>query len=79
MAWRDNTIIITIIIPGVTLSESNDIMMRLESEFWFNPMLPKSGDDGDPEMSARVRPLLQLERRVFSSWFSWLTSRAGIG
>ena len=62
-------------IHGVTLSESNDIMMRLESEFWFNPMLPNSDDD--PVMSARVRPLLQLERRVFSSWFSWLTSRAG--
>ena len=62
-------------IRGVTLSESNDIMMRLESEFWFNPMLPKA--DEDPETSARVRPLLQLERRVFSSWFSWLTSRAG--
>ena len=52
-------------------SESNDIMFTLESMFPDNtPLLPPATDEQD----RRVRPLLQLERKCFSIWFSWLTS-----
>jgi len=61
-------------IKGKTLSESNDIMAALEREFPdHTPLLPPS----DSPAAGRVTPLLRLERRAFSSWFSWLTSSAG--
>ena len=61
-------------INGRVVSESNAIMRILEEEFpEHKPLLPPS----DSPEAARVGPLLRLERKVFSSWFSWLTSRAG--
>ena len=60
------------IINGRTISESNDIMFALESSFQdHNPLLPT--EEADPEMYRQVPTLLQLERKSFSVWFSWLT------
>jgi len=41
----------------------------------LNPMLPKPNDPQFP----RVRPLLQLERSLFSSWFRWLCTPSKYG
>ena len=59
-------------LDGNVIRESNDIMMAIEQAYPENPMLP----DGnvDPEAAARVRPLLTLERELFSTWFRWLGS-----
>lgn len=57
------------IIKGKVVSESNDIMMILESTFTKNPLLPT-----DDLRSDRVKSLFALERRLFSTWFQWLTS-----
>lgn len=63
-------------INGRIVSESNVIMNVLESEFpSYKPLLPPEGS----KERARVPELLRLERRVFSSWFGWLTSRASGG
>lgn len=62
------------IIKGRVISESNLIMQELEDAFPANrPLLPKRGS----RLEERVAPLMRLERRVFGSWFTWLTSRAG--
>ena len=58
-------------IKGQTIRESNDIMYALEATFpENNPLLPASGTDQE----RRIKPLLQLERKTFSIWFTWLTS-----
>ena len=62
------------IIKGRVISESDDIMNALEENYpSFKPLMPPSNS---PEYT-RARNLFQLERRVFNSWFTWLTSRAG--
>ena len=62
------------VIKGRVISESSLIMQELEDAFpSHRPLLPKRGS----KLEERVAPLLRLERRVFGSWFSWLTSRAG--
>jgi len=64
------------IIKGRVVSESSLIMEQLEAEFPSNnPLLPPAGS----KERERVAVLLRLERRLFSSWFSWLTSRASGG
>ncbi|KAL7483602.1 hypothetical protein ACHAW6_009247 [Cyclotella cf. meneghiniana] len=55
------------IIDGVTYRQSNDIIFALEEKF------PEAeamvfGDEG------KIRELLGLERKLFSSWMYWLTS-----
>jgi len=58
-------------VDGQVVRESNDIMMAIEGLYADQrPMLPAADDP----RSARVRPLLQLERELFSCWFRWLTS-----
>ena len=58
-------------VDGQVVRESNDIMMAIEGVYADQrPMLPAADDP----RSARVRPLLQLERELFSCWFRWLTS-----
>jgi glutathione S-transferase len=60
------------IVKGRVISESNEIMQILEDEFpSHKPLLPAADD---PQQQ-RVMPLLQLERRIFGSWFSWLTAQ----
>jgi len=59
-------------IDGQVIRESNDIMMAVERSFSGRPMLPPPGAEG----GEAVRPLLQLERQLFSCWFRWLTSGA---
>ena len=60
------------IVKGQTICESNDIMSALESYFpEHNPLLPTKKTN--PELYRQVTPLLQLERKSFSVWFSWLT------
>ena len=59
-------------LDGQVIRESNDIMMAIEQAFPENPMLPDR--DANPEAAARVRPLLTLERELFSAWFRWLGS-----
>ena len=60
------------IVKGRTISESNDIMSTLESSFPdHNPLLPNQ--EADLDLYRQVTPLLQLERKSFSIWFSWLT------
>jgi glutathione S-transferase len=62
-------------VDGRTIAESNDIIMAIEAAFPdHRPLLPSP--EADPERHARVRPLLSLEREVFSAWFRWLTSSA---
>ena len=59
------------IVKGRVISESNEIMQALEDNFpAYKPLLPAAGD----AQNARVGDLLALERRAFSSWFSWLTT-----
>mmetsp|Transcript_30917 Transcript_30917/g.91861 ORF Transcript_30917/g.91861 Transcript_30917/m.91861 type:complete len:474 (-) Transcript_30917:252-1673(-) len=58
-------------LDGQVIRESNDIIMAVEEAFPDRPLLPQ----GDP----RVRPLLSLERELFSAWFRWLTSSASEG
>lgn len=58
------------IIDGVTYRQSNDIIFALEEKF------PEAeamvfGDEG------KIRELLGLERKLFSSWMYWLTSYDG--
>jgi glutathione S-transferase len=63
------------VIKGKTIAESNDIMQELEDKYPnHNPLLPGKSSP----QSARVAPLLKLERQAFSHWFSWLTSRSGV-
>ena len=60
------------IINGRVIAESNVIMQELEDSFpQHTPLLPKRGRSDE-----RVATLLRLERKAFSAWFSWLTSRA---
>lgn len=60
-------------INGRIVGESNVIMNVLEDEFpGYKPLLPPPGTR-EREL---VQPLLKLERQVFGSWFSWLTSRS---
>ena len=62
------------IINGRVISESNDIMQELEDSFpTYRPLLPPRRSKEEE----RVPVLLRLERRFFSVWFTWLTSRAG--
>lgn len=61
------------VIKGRTISESNDIMMALEREFPDHKRMWPSNTD---PAYARVTQLLTLERRLFSQWFSWLTSNS---
>lgn len=67
------------VVRGKVIKESNDIIYLMEREFGpsegYREMLPS----GDSPLRAKVQPLLQLERRLFGSWFSWLTSRGGDG
>ena len=52
-------------VDGVVITESNDILEAIEAAYpELSPMLPKPNDPQFP----RVRPLLQLERSLFSSW-----------
>ena len=54
-------------IDGVVIRESNDIIQALEDEFPEHPMLPT--EESDADAFRRVRPLLALERQLFSAWF----------
>ena len=58
-------------IDGQVIRESNDIISTVDRIFTERPMLPADGDPG----ADRVRPLLSLERELFSCWFRWLTSQ----
>ncbi len=59
------------IIKGKVISESNDIIYYIEKEYSneSNKLLPS---DVSTENS---KSLLKLERKLFSCWFSWLTSK----
>ena len=57
-------------LDGQVIRESNDIIMAVERAFPENPLLPDEATE--PEKAARVRPLLALERELFSAWFRWL-------
>ena len=57
-------------LDGAVIRESNDIIMAVERAFPETPLLPA---EDDPAYE-RVRPLLSLERELFSAWFRWLTS-----
>lgn len=60
------------IIKGKTISESNVIMEEIEKQFpEYKPLLSSSGSP----TRKRHEHLMQLERKTFSTWFSWLTSR----
>lgn len=62
------------VINGKVIAESNVIMQELEDAFpQHRALLPPRGSAEE----LRVPGLLRLERRVFGSWFTWLTSRAG--
>ena len=54
-------------LDGDVIRESNDIIMEVERAFPETPLLPSEGDVG----YERVRPLLGLEREIFSAWFRW--------
>ena len=63
------------VVQGKVISESNLIIETIERDFTlkgYKAMLP-SKDSSDDQRS-RVSSLLQLERRAFGSWFSWLTT-----
>lgn len=61
-------------VKGRVISESNDILQAIEDLFpEYTPLLPQK----DNVKSTRVNDLLKLERRVFSTWLSWLTSNRG--
>ena len=65
------------IIQGQVISESNLIIETIEKNFTskdkgYKPMLPSIDSTGGQR--SRVNALLQLERRAFGSWFSWLTA-----
>ena len=62
-------------LDGQTIRESNDILQAIEDAFPERPLIPPQGDP----RSARVRPLLTLERQLFSAWFGWLTSSSSHG
>lgn len=70
-------------LDGQVIRESNDIMMAIEEAFPASPegpykrMLPDA--TSEPEQASRVRPLLALEREVFSAWFRWLGSSDDAG
>jgi len=64
-------------VDGQVIRESNDIIMAVERAFPEHPLLPS--EDSEPEASDRVRPLLTLERELFSAWFRWLTSSQSDG
>ena len=49
--------------------------MAIENAFPQTPLLPGEGEAG----YERVRPLLGLERELFSAWFRWLTSSMSDG
>ena len=51
-------------VDGRVIKESNDILFAVEGEFSERPLLPA---EGTPAYD-RVRPLLSLERELFSSW-----------
>jgi len=62
------------VIKGRVIRESNDIMALLEKEFPSAPRMWPS--DSSSPLAQRVTQLLALERRLFSQWFSWLTSNS---
>jgi len=62
-------------LDGQTIRESNDILQAIEDAFPERPLIPPPSDP----RSARVRPLLTLERQLFSAWFRWLTSSGSHG
>ena len=64
-------------LDDVVIRESNDIMMAVEQAFPQRPMLPDAR--AEPERAARVKPLLTLERELFSAWFRWLGSAMNDG
>ena len=65
-------------IDGRVIRESNDIIQVIEDTFPdHKPMLPTEASD--PEAFRRARPLLGLERELFSAWFRWLTSNMSDG
>ena len=65
-------------LDGEVIRESNDIIMAVESAFpEARPLLPSPEEE--PEKHARVRPLLTLERELFSAWFRWVTSSMSEG
>lgn len=51
-------------VNGVVIKESNDILQAIEQEFPQRPLMPAEGT----AEHERVRPLLSLERQLFSSW-----------
>ena len=59
------------IVKGKILSESNDIINYIEKEYSNekNKLRP------DNISSESIKNLLKLERKLFSCWFSWLTSK----
>ncbi|KAL3797119.1 hypothetical protein HJC23_000457 [Cyclotella cryptica] len=58
------------IIDGATYRQSNDIIFALEEKFPESEAMVY-GDQG------KIRELLGLERKLFSSWMYWLTSYDG--
>jgi glutathione S-transferase len=56
-------------LDGNVIRESNDIIAAIDQAFPEHPMVPSP--DADPERHARVRPLLSLERELFSAWFRY--------
>mmetsp|Transcript_51871 Transcript_51871/g.103223 ORF Transcript_51871/g.103223 Transcript_51871/m.103223 type:complete len:385 (-) Transcript_51871:542-1696(-) len=64
-------------VDSQVIRESNDIIMAIESAFPDRALLPDA--ETNPKQAARVRPLLSLERELFSAWFRWLTSSMSDG
>ena len=63
-------------VDGRVITESNDIMQAIEDLYpEHNPMIPQPSDPQAP----RMRPLLQLERAIFSAWFRWLCTPSKYG
>ena len=64
-------------IKGVTITESNDIMTTLEKQFPdHHPLIPR---EQEQDKQQRMQQLLRLERKAFSAWFNWITSRPAGG
>ena len=75
MAMQPGGNIPVAIIDGVTYNQSNDIMYALEEQFPdHEAMVPT-----DPKQRMKAQELLNLERKLFSVWMYWLTSRDSSG
>ena len=55
-------------VDGTVIRESNDILSAIEAAFPERPLIPSASEASH----VRVRPLLQLERKLFGAWFNWL-------